>query len=129
MERDPHISKLIREGGVISAPRGFTQNVMAQLETEPGKTAYKPLIGRWGRILIILFVVAIVVISVVYSRPGGRFVESLEIPKLGFQLPHLNLDLGFLSGVDHFAGIAAVLAAIFILVLSDAGLSKRRFLL
>ena len=56
MERDPQITKLIREGGVVPAPEGFTGRVMNLIATEPEKKAYKPLIGWGGRILIILFV-------------------------------------------------------------------------
>ena len=37
MERDPNISKLIREGGIESSPKGFTSRVMDQIASLPEK--------------------------------------------------------------------------------------------
>ena len=127
MERDPQISKLIREGGVVPAPEGLTGHVMDLIAQEPEKKAYKPLIGRGGRIMIILLVAAIVVISVIYSEPGGRLIESTGwFSNLEGRLPQLNLNLGFLSEIKLSSGLAAGLVAIFVLVLSDAGLNRRK---
>ena len=39
MKRDPHISKLIRESGVISAPGNFTASVMDKIEADLGEEA------------------------------------------------------------------------------------------
>ena len=74
MERDPQLSKLIRENGVVPAPEGFTASVMDRLAAEPEKRAYRPIIGKSGRIMIILFVVAVVVLS-----PRGLIIELVPI--------------------------------------------------
>jgi len=130
MERDPQITKLIREGGVVLAPEGFTGRVMNLIATEPEKKAYKPLIGWGGRIMIILFILAVIVLSVIYSEPGGRILENIQMfSNLDWQLPRLNLNFGFLSEINLSTGLLSALVAIFILVLSDAGFSKRRFIL
>jgi hypothetical protein len=128
MERDPQISKLIREGGVVHAPDGFTGKVMDMIAAQPEKKKYKPLIGRSGRIMIILFVIAVIVLSLVYAEPGGRIMENARIlSKLNWQMPQIDWDFSFLSGIKLPTGIVAALLAIFILVLSDAGLNRRRF--
>jgi len=129
MEQDPKLSRLIKEHGVARAPGGFTAAVMDRIAAEPEKKVYKPLIGRTGRILILLFVVAVVVITLVYSEPGGSLLQGEGIPDLNWKLPAFNLDLQFISDLKIPSGIAAALVALFILVLSDAGFRRRRFVL
>ena len=127
MERDPQLSRLFREGGVVRAPEQFTGKVMEVIASEPVKKVYKPLIGRTGRIMIILVMIAVVVLSIVYSEPGGRLLESSQlISKYQWQMPKLNVNFDFLSEISLSTGLVSVLVALFILVLSDAGLSRRR---
>ena len=127
MERDPRISDLIKESGTVKPPDAFTGSVMEKISSEPVKTVYKPLIGRGGRILIILGVLGIVLISIFSSgsgdgMPGIR--ERITPPSWG--LPEVSFNLDFLSGLNISSGIVAALVAIFILVLSDAGLNRRK---
>ena len=129
MERDPQLTKLIRDGGLVPAPEGFSNAVMEMIAAEPEKKAYKPLIGRGGRIIIILFMIAVVVLSVIYTEPGGRVVESVGISNLDWQMPEFNLNWRFLSDFKISTGLVAGIVALFILVLSDAGLSRRKFVL
>ena len=130
MERDPNISKLIRESGLVHAPDSFSKKVMKRIVVEPEKKAYKPLIGRFGRILIVLFIAGIIVISLIYSEPGGRILENFKgISNLEWQLPQPNLSLDFLSEINISAWLASTFAAIFILVFTDAGLSRRKRLI
>lgn len=130
MERDPNISKLIRESGLVQAPDSFSKKVMKRIVVEPEKKAYKPLIGRFGRILIVLFIAGIIVISLIYSEPGGRILENFKgISNLEWQLPQPNLSLDFLSEINISAWLASTFAAIFILVFTDAGLSRRKRLI
>ena len=127
MERDPNISKLVRESGLVHAPDSFSKKVMKRIVVEPEKKTYKPLIGRFGRILIILFIAGIVVISLIYSEPGGRILENFKgLSNLEWQLPQLKFSLDFLSEINISAWLASTFAAIFILVLTDAGLSRRK---
>ncbi len=127
MKRDPHILKLIRESGLAQAPDSFTAAVMDKIEAIPLSKPYKPLIGRVGRFLIILFLIAVVVISVIYTDPGGElFGSTIQLPTADRQLPQLNLNLEFLKQVNISTGVVAALVAMFILVLSDAGLNRRR---
>lgn len=130
MERDPNISKLIRESGLVHAPDSFSKKVMKRIVVEPDKKAYRPLIGRFGRILIVLFIAGIIVISLIYSEPGGRILENFKgISNLEWQLPQPNLSLDFLSEINISAWLASTFAAIFILVFTDAGLSRRKRLI
>ena len=127
MKRDPHISKLIRESGLVQAPGSLTAAVMDKIESIPVRKSYKPLIGRGGRIMIILFLIALVVLSIIYSDPGGElFGSTIQLPTVDRQLPQLNLNLDFMKQVNISTGIVAALVAMFILVLSDAGLNRRR---
>lgn len=127
MKRDPHISKLIRESGLEQAPDNFTEAIMEKIESFPLRKPYKPLIGRGGRIFIVMFLVAVVVLSVIYTDPSGEFFGSaIKLPTVDWQLPQLNFNLEFLKQVNVSTGVVSALLALFILVLSDAGLSRRR---
>ena len=126
MKRDPHISKLIRESGLVQAPDSFTDAVMDKIESIPVSKTYKPLIGRGGRIMIILFLVTVVVLSVFYSDPSSELFGTLRLPSIDRQLPQFHLNLDFLKQIKVSTGVVSALAALFILVLSDAGLNRRR---
>jgi len=127
MKRDPHISKLIRESGLAQAPESFTDEVMNKIESIPVRKPYKPLIGRGGRIFIILFLVAVVLLSVIYTDPNGElFGSAMRLPTVDWQLPQFNFNLEFLKQVNISTGVVSALLALFILVLSDAGLNRRR---
>ena len=112
------MKKLIRESGIMPAPEGFTKEVMEKIGTVPAEIRARPLIGRTGRIIILLAVIAVVLISIFYADTGGQ--------SSGFQLPDLSFDLQFLSEINLTRGLVAALAAVFILVLSDAGFSRKR---
>jgi len=127
MKRDRHISKLIRESGLAQAPDSFTAAVMDKIEAIPLSKSYKPLIGRGGRIMIIFFIIAVVVLSIIYSDPGGElFGTAVRLPRPEWQLPQINFNLEFLKQVKVSTGVVSALVAMFILVLSDAGLNRRR---
>jgi hypothetical protein len=127
MERDPNITRLIREGGIEKAPLGFTAEVMDLIISVPEKKAYKPLIGRGGQIFIILLGIMIVILTVIYAEPGAKFLQAGSVfPNLEWTIPEFNLNLQFFSKIHFSGGIAAALVALFILVLSDAGLQKRK---
>jgi hypothetical protein len=128
MKRDPHISKLIRESGVINAPDSFTASVMDKIEAVPAKKSYKPLIGRGGRILIILFLAAVVVLAALFTDPGGElFGTSIRIPSLELNWPQVQFNLDFLKELNISTGLVSALVAMFVLILSDAGMNRRRF--
>lgn len=125
MERDPRISKLMRESGITHAPDHFTDRVMKKINDNPELTGYKPIIGRAGRILIILFILLLVAISIIYSEPGGRLMENNGvIPYFEWKIPQLNFHLNFLKEIHFPTGILSAVLALLILVLSDAGLKK-----
>ncbi len=127
MKRDPHISKLIRESGLKAAPDNFTASVMDKIEAVPLKLSYKPLIGRGGRILIILLVIAVIVMAVLYTDPSGElFGSRITLPQAERQLPQLNFNTDFLQQINISTGIVSALVALFVLILSDAGLNRRR---
>jgi len=127
MERDRNISKLMRESGISRAPENLTSRVMDLISDEREKKAYKPIIGKWGRLGIILFVVGIVVTSLIYAEPGQVLFESGgRFSSLELQLPQLSFNLEFLSQINLSTGLISALVALFILVLSDAGLRRRR---
>ncbi len=127
MKRDPHISKLIRESGVQAAPENFTASVMDKIEAVPAKKSYKPLIGRSGRIIFILLVIGIIVLAVLYTDPSGElFGSRVTLPTVERQMPQLNFNLDFLQQINISTGIVSALVALFVLVLSDAGLNRRR---
>jgi hypothetical protein len=129
MKRDPQISKLMRESGLESAPDDFTSRVMDKLQAVPSKKLYKPLIGRGGRILIILTIAALVVVAMLFTDPAGKlFGNSISIPRMESRWSQLHFNLDFLKQIHISTGLAAALVAMFLLVLSDVGLNRRRFI-
>ena len=127
MERDPNISKLIRESGIAKAPENLTNRVMNLISVETEKRAYQPIIGRRGRWLIVFFVIGIVVASLLSMEPGQRIFNSGGvISGLEWQLPQISFNLESLTQINISTGLVSVLVALFILVLSDAGLRRRR---
>jgi hypothetical protein len=112
---------------MVQAPGNFTAAVMDKIESLPVKSSYKPLIGRGGRIMIILFIIAVVVISLLYTDPGGElFGSASRLSRVEWQWPQINFNLEFLKQINISTGVVAALVAMFILVLSDAGLNRRR---
>lgn len=127
MERDPKLSKLIRESGVVPAPRDLTARVMAGIGAIPETNSYKPLIGRGGRMIILLAVIGIVVLSVIYSDPGGGIILSGDsLSQLNWKLPRPAFRLDFLEQINISTGIVSALVAMFFLVLTDSLMSRRR---
>lgn len=127
MERDPNISKLVRESGISKAPENLTSRVMDLISEEPEKQAYKPIIGKRGKWFIVLFVIGIVVISLVSAEPGQQIFSSEGVLSgIEWELPKLTFNLDFLSQINPSTGLVAGLVALFILVLSDAGIRWRK---
>ena len=127
MERDPNISKLIRESGITKAPENLTSQVMNLISVETEKRAYKPIIGRRGRWIIVIFIIGIVVASLLSMEPGQRIFNSGGVVSgLEWQLPQISFNLEFLTQINISTGLVSGLVALFILVLSDAGLRRRR---
>jgi len=127
MERDPNISKLIRESGVRSAPANFTAKVMEKIEALPERKIYKPLIGRGGMILFFLFIAGVVVLAFVYAEPGGPMFDfSGRVAEQGWKLPRFNLNLDFLRKMNLSNVMVSAVVAIFILVVTDSLLNRRK---
>ncbi len=127
MERDPNISKLIRESGITKAPENLTSRVMNLISVETERRAYKPIIGRRGRWIIVIFVIGIVVASLLSMEPGQHiFNTGGVVSGLEWQLPQISINLEFLTQINISTGLVSGLVALFILVLSDAGLRRRR---
>jgi hypothetical protein len=122
MEKDPKISVIIKESGVVPAPDHFTESVMKRIDAETVQKRYEPIIGKTSRICIILFFTAVVVIAIFFSEPGSIFIGKRV------QQPDISLDLQFLSEIHISTVLVSVLLAIFILVLSDAGFRRKRLM-
>jgi hypothetical protein len=129
MERDPHISKMIREGGIERAPMGFTQRVMDQIASLPEKKSYKPLIGKGGQIFITLLGITFVLLAVIFADPGSKLVQPEGLlQNIEWKIPEFHLNMQFFSRFSITGGVAAALVALFILVLSDAGFRNKRLI-
>ena len=127
MERDPNILKLVRESGISKAPENLTSRVMDLISGETEKQVYKPIIGKRGIWVIVLFVIGIVVTSLVSAEPGQQIFSSEGVLSgIEWELPKLTFNLDFLSQINPSTGLVAGLVALFILVLSDAGIRWRK---
>ena len=127
MKRDPNISKLVRESGISKAPENLTSRVMDLIGEVQEKEAYKPIIGKRGRWIILLFVIGIVVASILSAESGQALFETGgRLSGLNLQIPQFSIKLEFLKQINLSTGLVSALVALFILVLSDAGLRRRR---
>ena len=127
MERDPKISKLFRESGLEHAPGNFTNQVVDKIQIEPVKKTYKPLISRTGSFLILLLIIAIAAVSVIYSEPSSKLLENVGmLSNFEWQLPRINFSFDFLSGFSFSTWLVSTIVALFLLVLADAGLGRKR---
>jgi hypothetical protein len=71
--------------------------------------------------------VGVVVASLLAAEPGQRIFSSEGVfSGLEFQMPQLTFNLDFISQISPSTGLVAGLVALFILVLSDAGIRRRR---
>ena len=65
--------------------------------------------------------------SLLSAEPGQRIFNSEGVLSgLEWQLPQITFNLDFLSQISPSTGLVAGLVALFILVLSDAGIRRRR---
>ena len=127
MRKDENISKLFRESGVVKAPEGFTKGVMDRIEAEPERKSYKPLIGRTGRIVTILFIAAVVALSLLYTSPAETAGDPEgSIFNREWQMPAFSLNLDFLPDLNFQPWILGTVLALFLLVVTDAGFRRRR---
>lgn len=127
MERDPEIRKLIKEKGLETPSGDFTEKVMYRIGTKPANPGYRPLIGKTGRVLIMLFIVAVVVISLLYSGQGGMLIEKTLKPGLPeWNWPQFNFDLEFLSRINFSPWLVSTVVALFLLILTDAGVRRKK---
>ncbi|MBN1131560.1 MAG: hypothetical protein JXR52_08225 [Bacteroidales bacterium] len=122
MEKDKNIEKLIRESGLSHTGDGFTKRVMDRVYAQPVPRVYKPLIGNTGKIFILTFLLVLVVVSVIFSEPSEFF--SLQQIKL----PDWDMHPEKLYGTVLSTGLLAILFAVFILVIADAVVRKRKYI-
>ncbi|MFC2129340.1 hypothetical protein ACFLQX_01025 [Bacteroidota bacterium] len=116
MERDKKLEQIVKEHGLISAPDNFSDVVLDKIR-EPLPFTYKPLIGKGGKIFIIIFIVSILAITI-YSATLESAEPVLIIPEWDFKIPEIGWKLP--------SGLLAGLIALFVLALTDAGLNRSR---
>jgi hypothetical protein len=135
MEKDPNISRLMKEGALKPAPDAFARGVMARLQEESKSSAYQPLIGRRGRIWIGISVVLIIALSLwLYKGSAPSEASKGLLQSYQITLPTLKLDLEvfskfkpeLFSQLEPSTGIAAALLALFILILFDTRIKRNR---
>lgn len=77
--------------------------------------------------MIIFFIVAVIILALVYTEPGGElFGSSIQLPQLKPNWPQMQFNLDFLKELNISTGIVSAVVALFVLILSDAGLNYRR---
>ena len=121
MEKDKNIEILIKESGIVTAPKNFTAQIMERISSEPKQVAYKPLIGRFGKLFILSLVMVSIVISIIYSEPSSFLLER------NIQMPQWNFSLQNLPEFNISTGLLAALLAVFILVATDSILRRGNF--
>lgn len=117
MNRDRKLEKLVKTHGLFSPSPDFTDNVIGIIKGESIATSFRPLIGKRGRLMGIAIISLIIILT--FFGSGADLSEPLiNIPQWDLKLP----DISFTIPRVMFAGIVAV----FLLVLSDAGLRRKR---
>ena len=116
MERDLRLEKIFREEALLKAPDSFTDKVIQKLGTTQPAT-YKPLIGRIGKIIILAFAGALLSIGLIIATYETN-EQLINIPEWGFHLPEMDWKIP--------SAVLASILAVFVLVLTDARLTKSR---
>ncbi|MEZ5069493.1 MAG: hypothetical protein R2751_00645 [Bacteroidales bacterium] len=133
MERDPNISRLLRESGLETAPGPMTDRVMQLLEQEQPRPVkkYSPLIGRRMLWVIALLVVLVVVLSLVLGdtpAEAASWWSRLTLPEVA--LPEVALPTAEFDwdpkGWSISSGIVAAAVALFLLALGEARWGNRK---
>jgi hypothetical protein len=124
MERDKKIEKIVRESSLLSPSSNFTEVVLTKIAVSPVTRIYKPLVGRNAAYIAIFLVVSILLIAI-FSTQSEMAEPLVNLPKWSFNFPEWNISLPKISWKIP-TGILAGVAAVFILILSDAGYSRSR---
>lgn len=117
MQADKKLEKIIKAYGLFSPSSDFTQNVIGKIKEESIATSFKPLIGKRGRLIGIAIITLIVLLTIL----GGNADLSqpvLNIPQWDMKLPEISLTIPKV--------VLAGFVAVFILILSDAGIRRYR---
>ncbi len=107
----------------------MTSRVMDLINAEPERKPYKPIIGRGGRMFIFIAFVATIVVSLIYTEPGtSLFGFSERLSGTELQLPQLNFKMEFLSGFNLSKVVASGVASLFVLLVTDSLINKRKLI-
>lgn len=124
MERDKKLEKIVRENSLMAPSDNFTESVLNKIRVMPIESSFKPLIGKRAGFIAITLVATILLVGIFSSLNGGS--EPLfNIPEWSIAWPEWNITLPEFSWKLP-AGLLAGVVAVFILVLTDAGLSRNR---
>ena len=117
MERDRKLLELFREHGIIKAPESLTSEVIRRIEKTPERIKYKPLINR---LTIIIVTAVCLILLIVWSKFGHKSSNGhmLSLPDWHFEIPDVS--------PLFTTGIAAGFLALFVLLLSESGLKRRK---
>ncbi len=117
MQEDKKLEKIIKAQGLVSPSSDFTQNVIAKIKGESIATSFRPIIGKRGR-LIGLAIVSFIILFTIFGGDANPSQTILNIPQWDLKMPDISLAIPKV--------VLAGFAAVFILVLSDAGIRRYR---
>lgn len=117
MERDKRLTELVKQHGILNAPEGFIEDVLDKIEEQPSMKQYKPIIPK-GVVYAAIFI--IVIAALIFNRSAE---ESFHEPL--FTLPNWDISFPDISPLLS-SGLAAGIVGIFILLLAEFGLRRRK---
>lgn len=117
----------MKESGIETPSGDFTDRVMQRIGTQPVHHLYRPLIGKTGKVLILLFIAVITVLSLLFSGQGGVWIEKILKPEFSeWSWQQFSIDLDFLSSLSLSPWLVSTVIALFLLILTDAGVRRKK---
>lgn len=117
MEQDKRLADLVKEYGIYNAPEGLIEDVMSNIREQPSIPQYKPIVQR-GVVYAAILVIIIAAVILNLTNEGSFNDPFFTIPNWELSVPDMS---PFLS-----SGLAAGMVSVFILLLTEYGLKRKK---
>ena len=130
MEQHKGLKKLIKDHGVEPVAKDFASKVMDRILNEPVKKEYKPIMGKGVGFSILVVFLVIITVSIIYGEPSGLATDrTIQWPQWNldeWKLAQWKLSIKSLPNLNVTGGMLSALLAVFILVVTDALIIRRK---
>jgi len=126
MERDSELRRIFRESGIQRAPEELTGTVMNRIRALPGKKKHKPLVGPVAGIIFFISGLGVALLALLGSAGENSLLDRLGLTlDVSWKFHGMERGIRELMNNNYLKVAAAVIVALFILVLLDRMISRR----